>query len=154
MYMIEIILLNQSKLSSLGFIRQMPLHAQFHVTLFDNFNDISTFTTTHYTMWRIHCVIYISKTFWLIRKETKLITQMTPIQQFFYIFLHIINMHSGLRSIYWKEVEKTIGFVVRAWNSDVLYVRQLFISGWFSSLCLKLVRVWNRVIRLDKLVVV
>ena len=24
------------------------------------------------------------------------------------------NKHSGLRSIYWKEVEKTIGFVVRA----------------------------------------
>ena len=49
MYMIEIILLNQSKLSLLGVIRQIPLHAQFRVTLFDNFNDISTFTTTHYT---------------------------------------------------------------------------------------------------------
>ena len=36
MYMIEIILLNQSKLSLLGVIRQIPLHAQFHVTLFDN----------------------------------------------------------------------------------------------------------------------
>ena len=50
MYMIEIILLNQSKLSSLGVIRQIPLHVQFRVTLFDNFNDISTFTTTNYTM--------------------------------------------------------------------------------------------------------
>ena len=50
MYMIEIILLNQSKLSLLGVIRQIPLHVQFRVTLFDNFNDISTFTTTHYTM--------------------------------------------------------------------------------------------------------
>ena len=48
MYMIEIILLNQSKLSLLGVIRQIPLHAQYHVTLFDNFNDISTFTRTHY----------------------------------------------------------------------------------------------------------
>ena len=50
MYMIEIIMLNQSKLSLLGVIRQIPLHAQFCVTLFDNFNYISTFTTTHYTM--------------------------------------------------------------------------------------------------------
>ena len=41
MYMIDIILLNQSKLSLLGVIRQIPLHAQFRVTLFDNFNDIS-----------------------------------------------------------------------------------------------------------------
>ena len=49
MYIIEIILLNQSNLSLLG-VRQIPLHAQFRVTLFDNFNDISTFTTTHYTM--------------------------------------------------------------------------------------------------------
>ena len=32
----------------LGVIRQIPLHVQFRVTLFDNFNDISTFTTTHY----------------------------------------------------------------------------------------------------------
>ena len=48
MYMIEIILLNQSKLSLLGVIRQIPLHVQFRVTLFDNFNNISTFTTTHY----------------------------------------------------------------------------------------------------------
>ena len=31
--MIEIILLNQSKLSLLGVIRQIPLHAQFRVTL-------------------------------------------------------------------------------------------------------------------------
>ena len=30
-----------------------PLHAQFRVTLFDNFNDIPTFTTTHYAVWRI-----------------------------------------------------------------------------------------------------
>ena len=50
MYMIEIILLNQSKLSLLGVIRQIPLHAQFRVTLFDNFNDISIFTTTHYAV--------------------------------------------------------------------------------------------------------
>ena len=55
MYMIEIILLNQSKLSLLGVIRQIPLHAQFRVTLFDNFNDISTFTTTHYAV----CKTYI-----------------------------------------------------------------------------------------------
>ena len=50
MYMIEIILLNQSKRSLLGVIRQIPLHAQFRVTLFDNFNDISTFTTTHFAV--------------------------------------------------------------------------------------------------------
>ena len=50
MYMIEIILLNQSKLSLLGVIRQIPLHAKFRVTLFDKFNNISTFTTTHYTI--------------------------------------------------------------------------------------------------------
>ena len=50
MYMIEIILLNQSKLSLLGVIRQIPHTAQFRVTLFDNFNDISSFTTTHYLM--------------------------------------------------------------------------------------------------------
>ena len=60
MYMIEIILLNQSKLSFLGVIKQISLHAQFRVTLFDNFNDISTFTTTHYLIWRMQCVIYIS----------------------------------------------------------------------------------------------
>ena len=60
MYMIKIILLNQSKLSLLGVIRQILLHAQFRVTLFDNFNDISTFTTTHYLIWRIQCDIYIS----------------------------------------------------------------------------------------------
>ena len=47
MHIIEIVLLNQWKLSLLGVIRQIPLHAQFRVTLFDNFNDISTFTTTH-----------------------------------------------------------------------------------------------------------
>ena len=46
MYMIEIIMLNQSKLSLLDVIRQ--IHAQFRATLFDNFSDISTFTTTHY----------------------------------------------------------------------------------------------------------
>ena len=52
MHMIEIILLNQSKLSLLGVIGQIPvpLHAQFRVTLFDNFDDISTFTTTHYAV--------------------------------------------------------------------------------------------------------
>ena len=59
MYMIEIILLNQSKLSLLGVIRQIPLHAQFRVTLFDNFNDISTFTT-HYAVWRMQGVVCIS----------------------------------------------------------------------------------------------
>ena len=51
--------------------------------------------------------------FWIIRNETNLYSQMTPIQQFVYVFLHIIRMHGGLRSIYWKEVEKTIGFGVR-----------------------------------------
>ena len=50
MYIIEIILLNQSKRSLLCVIRQIALHAQIRVTLFDNFNDISTFTTTHYLM--------------------------------------------------------------------------------------------------------
>ena len=58
MYMIEIILLNQLKLSLLGVIKQIPLHAQFRVTLFDNFNDISTFTTTHYLMWQ-YAVCYL-----------------------------------------------------------------------------------------------
>ena len=48
MCMIEIILLNQSKLSLLGVIRQIPLHAQFRVTLFDNFNDIFTFTIKYF----------------------------------------------------------------------------------------------------------
>ena len=47
---IEIILLNQSKLLLLGVIKQIPFHAQFRVTLFDNFNDISTFTTTRYAV--------------------------------------------------------------------------------------------------------
>ena len=51
MYMIEIILLNQLELSLLGIIRQIPLHAQFPVTLFDNFNDISILLqTTHYAV--------------------------------------------------------------------------------------------------------
>ena len=50
MYMIKVILLNQLKLSLLGVIRQIPLHAQFRMTLLDNFNDISTFTTTHYAV--------------------------------------------------------------------------------------------------------
>ena len=59
MYMIEIIMLNQSNLSLLGVIRQIPLHAQFRVTLFDNFTDISTFTTTHYAVWRMQGVVCI-----------------------------------------------------------------------------------------------
>ena len=71
MYMIEIILLNQSKLSLLGVIRQIPLHAQFRVTLFDNSNDISTFTTTHYTMWRMQCVIYISNKSQYLKNEER-----------------------------------------------------------------------------------
>ena len=50
MYIIEIILLNQSNLSLLDVIRRIPLHEQFRVTLFDNFNEISTFTTTHYAV--------------------------------------------------------------------------------------------------------
>ena len=37
-----------------------PLHAQFRVALFDNFNDISTFTTTRYLMLRMQGVIYLS----------------------------------------------------------------------------------------------
>ena len=67
--MIEIILLNQSKLSLLGVIRQIPLHVQFRVTLFDNFNDISTFTTTHYLRWRMQCVIYISNESQYLKNE-------------------------------------------------------------------------------------
>ena len=43
MYMIEIILLNQSKLSLLGVVRQISLTC---AVLY----DISTFTTTHYLM--------------------------------------------------------------------------------------------------------
>ena len=31
----------------------------FVVTLFDNFNDISTFTKSHYLMSRMQCVIYV-----------------------------------------------------------------------------------------------
>ena len=50
MYMIEIIPLNQSKLSLLGVIRQIPLYTQFRVTLFDNFNDISTVYNNHYAV--------------------------------------------------------------------------------------------------------
>ena len=63
MYMIEIILLNQSKLSLLGVIRQIPPYMRSFVWLFDNFNDISTFTTTHYLMWRMHTV-KIEESFW------------------------------------------------------------------------------------------
>ena len=50
MYMIEIISVKSIETFILGVIRQIPLHAQFRVTLFDNFNDISTVTTTRYTM--------------------------------------------------------------------------------------------------------
>ena len=50
--------------------------------------------------------------FLLIRNETNIYSQMTPKQQFVYVFLHIIRIHGGLISIYWK-VEKTIGFGVR-----------------------------------------
>ena len=57
---IEIILLNQSKLLLLGVIKQIPFHAQFRGTLFDNFNDISTFTTTRYAVWRMQGVVRIS----------------------------------------------------------------------------------------------
>ena len=63
MYMIEISLLNQSKLSLLGVIRQIPLHAQFRVTLFDNFNDISTFTTLR-SMTYARCCVCTSKEGW------------------------------------------------------------------------------------------
>ena len=69
--MIEIILLNQSKLSLLGVIRQIPLHAQFRVTLFDNFNDISTFTASHYTMLRMQCAIYISNKSQYLKNEER-----------------------------------------------------------------------------------
>ena len=46
----------------------IPL-AQFRVTLFDNFNNISTFTTTHYTMWHMQCVIYISNKSQYLKNE-------------------------------------------------------------------------------------
>ena len=49
----------------------MPLHAQFRVTLFDTFNDISTFTTTPYTMWRMQCVIYISNKLQYLKNEER-----------------------------------------------------------------------------------
>ena len=39
MHIIEIVLLNQWKLSLLGVIRQIPLHAQFRVTLFEKQTD-------------------------------------------------------------------------------------------------------------------
>ena len=39
MYVIEFILLNQSNISLLGVIRQILTHAQFRVTLFDNYNS-------------------------------------------------------------------------------------------------------------------
>ena len=73
MYMIEIILLNQSKRSLLGVIRQISLTCTVCVTLFDNFNDISTFTTTHYTMWRtcMQCVIYISNKSQYLKNEER-----------------------------------------------------------------------------------
>ena len=64
MYMIEIILLNQSKLSLLGVIRQIPLHAQFRVALFDNFNDISTFTTTQTFQHSLRWNPVYTMTFW------------------------------------------------------------------------------------------
>ena len=58
--MIEIILLNQSKLSLLGVIRQISLHAQFRLTFFDNFNDSSTFITTRYSMCMcMYSIVYI-----------------------------------------------------------------------------------------------
>ena len=41
------------------------------VTLFDNFNDISTFTTTHYTMRRMQCVIYISNKSQYLKNEER-----------------------------------------------------------------------------------
>ena len=56
MYVIGIILFNESKLSLSGVIKQIPLHAQFHVTLITS----TILTTTHYTMWRMQCVICIS----------------------------------------------------------------------------------------------
>ena len=71
MYMIEIILLNKSQLSLLGVIRQIYLHAQFRVTLFDNFNDISTFTTIRYTMRRVQCVIYTSNKSQYLKNEQR-----------------------------------------------------------------------------------
>ena len=49
MYMIEKYSVKSIETFILGVIRQ-KLHVQFRVTLFDNFNDISTFTTTRYTM--------------------------------------------------------------------------------------------------------
>ena len=50
--MIEIILLNQSKLSLLGVIRQIPLTCAVSCDFVWYFNDISPFTTTHYLVWR------------------------------------------------------------------------------------------------------
>ena len=72
MYMIEIILLNQSKLklSLLGVIRQIPLTWAVSCD-FDNFNDISTFTTTHYAVWRMQCVIYISNKSQYLKNEER-----------------------------------------------------------------------------------
>ena len=55
----------------LGVIRQIPLHAQFRVTLFDNFNNISTFTTTHYAVWRLQGVVCISNKPWYLNQEVR-----------------------------------------------------------------------------------
>ena len=96
MYMIEIILLNQSKHSLLGVIRQIPLHEQFRVILFDNFNDISTFTTTHYTMSRMQWVIYISnKSQYLKNDEDMENYRWSSFQSFqeFFRITNILNFH-------------------------------------------------------------
>ena len=72
MYMIEIILLNQPKHSlQVSYDKCTALHAQFRVTLFDNFNDISTFTTTHYLMWHMQYVIYISNKSQYLKNEER-----------------------------------------------------------------------------------
>ena len=61
-YMIEIILLNQSKLSLLGVIRQIyPLHAQFRVT-FSQFRAISPERRAIFKNYR-WCSVIISRVF-------------------------------------------------------------------------------------------
>ena len=73
MYMIEIILLNQSKHSLLGVIRQIPLHAEFRVTLFDNFNDISIYfyNNSLCSMTYARCRVHIKQTLIYLNQEVR-----------------------------------------------------------------------------------
>ena len=107
----------------------LTVHAQFRVTLFDNFNDISTFTTTQYLMWRMQCVIYISNKSQYLKNEERYACKITasvyswtskPVRRWFII----IN-----RQWFEKWHLPKIAFALETVFAPVFCTSQIFLCG-------------------------